>query len=50
MKRAFVVAAIGLSGVLAAAPGSPVGSATVKHLPTGRRGGFWEAYKSEIAA
>ena len=32
------------------APGGPVASATVKYLPTGRRGGFWEAYKSEIAA
>jgi hypothetical protein len=32
------------------APGGPVASGTVKYLPTGRRGGFWEAYKSEIAA
>jgi len=32
------------------APGGPVASATVKYLPTGRRGGFWEAYKSEIVA
>jgi hypothetical protein len=32
------------------APGGPAASATVKHLPMGRRGGFWEAYKSEIAA
>jgi hypothetical protein len=32
------------------ASGGPVASATVKYLPTGRRGGFWEAYKSEIAA
>ena len=32
------------------APGGPAASATVKYLPTGRRGGFWEAYKSEIAA
>ncbi len=31
-------------------PGSPAASATVKHLPMGRRGGFWEAYQSEIAA
>jgi len=32
------------------APGALAASATVKHLPTGRREGFWEAYKSEIAA
>jgi hypothetical protein len=32
------------------APGGPVASATVKYLPAGRRGGFWEDYKSEIAA
>ena len=32
------------------APGALAASATAKHLPTGRRGGFWEAYKSEIAA
>jgi hypothetical protein len=32
------------------APGSPAASATAKHLPMGRRGGFWEAYQSEIAA
>jgi hypothetical protein len=32
------------------APGSPAASATVKHLPMGRRGGFWEAHQSEIAA
>jgi hypothetical protein len=31
-------------------PGGPVGSAAVKHLPMGQRSGFWEAYKSEIAA
>jgi hypothetical protein len=31
-------------------PGGPVGSATAKHLPMGRRGGFWEAHQSEIAA
>jgi hypothetical protein len=32
------------------APGGLAGSAAVKHLPMGRRSGFWEAYKSEIAA
>jgi hypothetical protein len=32
------------------APGGIVGSAIVKHLPTAVRGGFWESYKSEIAA
>jgi hypothetical protein len=32
------------------APGRLPASATVKHLPRGRRGGFWEAYQSEIAA
>jgi len=32
------------------APGGPAASATVKYLPTGRRAGFWESYKSEIAA
>jgi hypothetical protein len=37
-KRAFFV------------PGGLAGSAVVKHLPMGRRAGFWEAYKSEIAA
>ena len=31
-------------------PGGIAGSAAVKHLPMGNRGGFWEAYKSEIAA
>jgi hypothetical protein len=37
-KRAFFV------------PGGIAGSAVVKHLPMGHRSGFWEAYKSEIAA
>jgi len=32
------------------APGGLARSAAVKHLPMGRRSGFWEAYKSEIAA
>ena len=32
------------------APGGLAASAAVKHLPMGQRGGFWEAYKSEIAA
>jgi hypothetical protein len=32
------------------APGGLAGSAIVKHLPAGRQQGFWEAYKSEIAA
>jgi hypothetical protein len=32
------------------APGGLATSATVKHLPRGRRAGFWEAYQSEIAA
>ncbi|HVO11485.1 MAG TPA: hypothetical protein VMX54_12155 [Vicinamibacteria bacterium] len=31
-------------------PGGPVAGAVVKHLPPGRRGGFYESYKSEIAA
>jgi hypothetical protein len=32
------------------APGGLVESVVVKHLPMGQRQGFWEAYKSEIAA
>ena len=32
------------------APGGLAASATAKHLPQGRRGGFWEAHNSEIAA
>ena len=32
------------------APGGLAASASVKHLPMGVRAGFWEAYKSEIAA
>jgi len=32
------------------APGGLVESVVVKHLPMGQRGGFWESYKSEIAA
>ena len=32
------------------APGGLAGSVLVKHLPMGQRQGFWEAYKSEIAA
>jgi hypothetical protein len=32
------------------APGGLAASAVVKHLPMGLRQGFWEAYKSEIAA
>jgi len=32
------------------AAGGLAGSAAVKHLPMGQRAGFWEAYKSEIAA
>lgn len=32
------------------APGGLVASATAKHLPMGRRDGFWEAHQSEIAA
>jgi len=32
------------------APGGLVASVLVKHLPMGQRQGFWEAYKSEIAA
>jgi hypothetical protein len=31
-------------------PGGLAGSAAIKHLPTGQRSGFWESYKSEIAA
>ncbi len=31
-------------------PGGLVAGAVVKHLPTGRRSGFFESYKSEIAA
>ncbi len=32
------------------APGGIAASAAVKHLPMGRRAGFWEAHRSEIAA
>ena len=32
------------------APSEPVASVAWKVLPPGRRGGFWESYKSEIAA
>jgi len=32
------------------AEGGLAGSALLKHLPPGRRAGFWESYKSEIAA
>jgi hypothetical protein len=32
------------------APGGPVGSLVVKDLPPGRRNGYWESYRSEIAA
>ncbi len=32
------------------APGGLAGGIIVKHLPPGLRGGFWESYKSEIAA
>jgi hypothetical protein len=32
------------------APGGLAASAAVKNLPPGRRAGFWESYKSEIAA
>ena len=32
------------------APGGIAASAVVKHLPMGHRSGFWEAYKSEVAA
>jgi hypothetical protein len=32
------------------AKGGLAGSVVVKHLPMGQRAGFWEAYKSEIAA
>ncbi len=32
------------------APGGLAASGIVKHLPMGQRQGFWEAYKSEIAA
>ena len=31
-------------------PGGMAGSAALKYLPAGIKGGFWEAYKSEIAA
>jgi hypothetical protein len=31
-------------------PGGPVASVVVKDLPPGRKGGFWESYRSEIAA
>jgi hypothetical protein len=31
-------------------PGGPIESVVVKELPPGRKGGFWESYKSEIAA
>jgi len=32
------------------APGGLVSSATFKVLPMGRRGGYWEAHRSEVAA
>ena len=32
------------------APGGLALAAAVKHLPSGQRNGFWESYKSEIAA
>jgi hypothetical protein len=32
------------------APGGLAAGAVVKHLPNGNRNGFWESYKSEIAA
>ena len=32
------------------APGGLAGGAALKHLPSGIRSGFWESYKSEIAA
>jgi hypothetical protein len=32
------------------AEGGLAGSALRKHLPPGRKSGFWESYKSEIAA
>ena len=32
------------------APGGPVASVVVKDLPPGRKGGYWESYRSEIAA
>ena len=32
------------------APGGAVGSIVVKDLPPGRKSGYWESYKSEIAA
>ena len=32
------------------APGGPVASVVVKDLPPGRQGGYWESYRSEIAA
>ena len=32
------------------APGGLAASAAIKHLPMGQRAGFWESYKSEIAA
>lgn len=32
------------------APGGPVHSVVVKHLPPGRKSGFWESHLSEVAA
>jgi hypothetical protein len=32
------------------APGGLAAGAVVKHLPNGNRNGFWESYKSEVAA
>jgi len=32
------------------APGGIAGSAALKYLPAGLKGGYWEAYKSEVAA
>lgn len=31
-------------------PGGMAGSAALKYLPSGLKGGYWEAYKSEVAA
>lgn len=32
------------------APGGPIASVVVKNLPPGRKSGYWESYRSEIAA
>jgi hypothetical protein len=48
----FVAISVGVTHPRRAyfAPGGLAACAVVKNLPTGRQAGFWESYKSEIAA